>query len=136
MFHHNLILSVLYYKSTFGFSVTNVDGVTYPSKPKTLSSKAIASPANIPEEPAGASITPEEPATTPEKLPEPQEPAGASKTSQDLQEPAGASTKLPEPQEPAGASKTSQDLQETAGASTTPEEPAGKIVNITILKQL
>jgi len=78
----------------------------------------------------------------------------ASTTSQNPQETVGASTT---PEEPAGVSTISEDPQETAGASTTPdwvdsddnlvkrlgpvgpttpEELAGKIVNLTILKQL
>jgi hypothetical protein len=93
----------------------------------------------------------------------PKEPAGVLTISQDPEETAGASTT---PKEPAGVSTISQDPKETAGASTTPdlvdndddwvkslgpvvkisldpqsgpttpEELAGKIVNLTILKQL
>ncbi len=57
--------------------------------------------------------------------------------SQDPKETAGASTTS---KEHAGVLTISQDPQETATTpeetATTPEEPAGKIVNLTFLKQL
>ena len=103
-----------------------------------LPSKRIASTTSQnPQETVGASTTPEEP-------------AGVSTISQDPEETAGASTTS---KETAGASTTpdlvdnDDDWVKSLGpvvkisldpqsGPTTPEELAGKIVNLTILKQL